>query len=164
VKFLRTVRFDASDEQVFARVAEPGEWAVPGSFEFLDADPRQLSGKDAQAFSNGFLGIGSFGWSSLVEIADIDEDGFQRIIDQLAQYFIGHHGAPHIAAALPMAADEAHYASTVCEYPLHTLLAIEREFGDDGIVESLKVIRPQRADGHGQVRLWGNDDTQERSE
>jgi len=160
MKLLRTVRLDGSDEQVFERTAEPGEWAVPGSFEFLDSDPRRLEGKPLQAFRSGFLGIGSFGWSSLVEIAEADDDQFQQVIDQLAQYFIRRHGAPHIAAALPMAADEAQYASAACEHPLHTLLAIEREFGDDGIIESLKVIRPPRADHHGQVRLFGAEDAQ----
>ena len=155
MKFLRTVRFDDSDAQVFALSAEPGEWAVPGSFEFLDTDPQQLDGKLLQAFNSGFLGIGSFGWSSLVEIADISDDEFQQVIDRLAQYFIQHHGAPHIAAALPAASDEAHYASSVCEYPLHTLLAIEREFGDEGIVESLKVIQQRSADDHQRIKLWG---------
>jgi len=163
MKFLRTVRFDASDSQVFARCAEAGEWAVPGSFEFLDTDPQQLDGKLLQAFSNGFLGTRTFGWSSLVEIAQISDDEFQQVIDCLAQHFIQSHGAPHIAAALPAASDEAHYASTVCEYPLHTLLAIEREFGDEGIVESLKVIQQRSADDHAQIKLWGLDESPKNS-
>jgi hypothetical protein len=37
VKFLRTIRFDASDDHVFDRAAEPGEWAVSGAFEFAVA-------------------------------------------------------------------------------------------------------------------------------
>lgn len=160
MKFLRTVSFDASDAQVFEKSAQPGEWAVPGSFEFLGADPQQLSGKPLQAFKSGFLGIGSFGWSSLVEIAEISDDEIQQIIDQLAQYFISKHGAPHIAAALAAANDEAHYASEVCEFPLHTLLAIEREFGDEGIVESLKVIQRRGADDHAAMKLWSTDDNQ----
>ena len=55
---------------------------------------------------------------------------------------------------LPVAGDEAHYACTLCEHGLHTLLAIERDFGEDGIVESLKVIRPNAGD-HSKVKLWG---------
>jgi len=164
VKFLRTVRFDASDSQVFERCAEAGEWAVPGSFEFLDTDPRQLDGKRLQAFSNGFLGTRTFGWSSLVEIAEISDDEFQQIIDCLAQHLIQNHGAPDSAAALAAAGNEAHYAGSVCEYPLHTLLAIEREFGDEGIVESLKVIQQRSADDHARVKLWGPDGILDSSE
>ena len=153
MKFLRAIRLDESDAQVYERASEPGEWAVPGSFAFLDADVQSLSGKQLQAFKSGFLGTRSFGWTTLVEIAEIDDDEYQQVIDRLAAHFMENYGAPHIAAALPAAGEEAHYATTICEYPLNTLLAIEREFGEDGIVESLKVVKPN-AGNHGDVKLW----------
>jgi len=34
VKLIRTIRLDPSDTFVFARAAEPGEWAVSGAFVF----------------------------------------------------------------------------------------------------------------------------------
>jgi hypothetical protein len=157
MKFLRTIRLDASDEEVYPSAARPGEWAVPGSFSFLDDTPETLAGRRLQAFRSGFLGTGSFGWCSLVEVAEMEEDEVSRVIDRLAQHFIAHHGAPHIAAALPAAADEVDYASALCEHPVHTLLTIERELGAEGIVEKLKVLR-LRADDHGSVRLWGPDE------
>ena len=153
MKFLRAIRLDNSDSEVYELASEPGEWAVPGSFEFLDAKPQSLQGKKLQAFKSGFLGTRSFGWTTLVEIAEIDDDEYQHVIDRLAVHFLEHHGAPHIAAALPAAGDEAHYASTVCEYPLATLLAIERDFGEDGVVESLKVVKPNAGD-HSNMKLW----------
>ncbi len=154
MKFLRTIRLDDSDSQVYERAAEPGEWAVPGSFAFLDMDPEKMSGKTLQAFLHGFLGTHTFGWSTLVEIAEISEDEYQQVVDRLAAHLMSHYGAPHIAAALPVAGDEADYAATICEYNLHTLLAIEREFGDEGIEESLKVIRPNAA-SHDGLKIWG---------
>jgi len=45
VKLLRTIQLDASDTFVFAKAAEPGEWAVPGAFVFWDSDPAVLEGK-----------------------------------------------------------------------------------------------------------------------
>jgi len=45
VKLLRTIRLDPSDTFVFERAAEPGEWAVSGSFMFAEADPEALEGK-----------------------------------------------------------------------------------------------------------------------
>lgn len=154
MKFLRTIRLDDSDTQVYERAADPGEWAVPGSFAFLDMDPEKMSGKTLQAFLHGFLGTQTFGWSTLVEIAEISEDEYQQVVDRLAAHLMSHYGAPHIAAALPVAGDEADYAATICEYNLHTLLAIEREFGDEGIEESLKVIRPNAASHEG-IKIWG---------
>jgi len=154
VKFLRTIRLDDSDVQVYERAAEPGEWAVPGTFAFLDMDSEKMSGATLQAFRFGFLGTRSFGWSTLVEIAEITEDEFQLVVDRLAAHLMSHYGAPHIAAALPVAGDEADYAATICEHELHTLLAIEREFGVEGIEESLKVIRPNAASHQG-LKIWG---------
>ena len=153
MKFLRAIRLDDSDSQVYEKASEPGEWAVPGSFAFLDMDPQALVGKHLQAFNSGFLGTQSFGWTTLVEIAEIDDDEYQQVIDRLAAHFMDCYSAPHIAAALPAAGEEAHYAATICEYPLNTLLAIERDFGEEGIVESLKVVKPN-AGNHGDVKLW----------
>lgn len=153
MKFLRAIRLDDSDAEVYEKASTPGEWAVPGSFAFLDADAGTLEGKRLQAFKSGFLGTESFGWSTLVEIAEIDDDGYQQVIDRLAAHFMEHYGAPHIAAALPAAGEEAHYASTICEYPLATLLVIERDFGEEGIVESLRMVKPN-AGNHGDVKLW----------
>ncbi len=153
MKFLRSIRLDDSDSQVYETACEPGEWAVPGSFAFLDLDPQSLTGKQQQAFMSGFLGTRSFGWATLVEIAEIDDDEYQQVIDRLAAHFMEHYGAPHIAAALPVAGEEADYATTICEYPLGTLLAIERNFGEEGIVESLKVVKPNAGD-HSKMKLW----------
>lgn len=153
MKFLRAIRLDDSDTEVYAKASEPGEWAVPGSFAFLDTGTEKLEGKQLQAFKSGFLGTESFGWTTLVEIAEIDDDEYQQVIDRLAAHFMEHYGAPHIAAALPAAGEEAHYASTICEYPLSTLLVIERDFGEEGIVESLRMVRPN-AGNHDEVKLW----------
>jgi hypothetical protein len=44
-KLPRTIRLDPSDTFVFDRPAEPGEWAVTGSFLFIDTDPTSLTGR-----------------------------------------------------------------------------------------------------------------------
>ena len=41
-KLLRTIRLDPSDSFAFERAAEPGEWAVPGSFMFFGTDVASL--------------------------------------------------------------------------------------------------------------------------
>ncbi len=156
LKLLRTVRLDASDAQVYERVCKPGEWAVPGSFVFMHDSPETLSGKRLQAFQSGFLGTETFGWSTLVEVARIDEDEYQQVIDRLAAHFIEHYGAPHIAAALPAAGEEVQYAADACEHEPSTLIALERGFSDDGVVERLKVVRPNAA-SHDQIKFWSVD-------
>jgi hypothetical protein len=159
--FPLTIRLDTSDIQVFERAAEPGEWAIPGSFAFTDTDPGTLEGKPLQAFRHGFLGLRSFGWSTLVEIGEIEDAEFEIIVNALALHFVARHGAPDAKTALPVAEAEAEFAAGLCEYEPGTLLAVAREFGADGIVERFKVIRPQ-AEDPSRPRVWsiveGDDD------
>ncbi|MFQ5783820.1 MAG: DUF6505 family protein [Alphaproteobacteria bacterium] len=152
MRFPRTIRLDETDVRVFERAAEPGEWAVPGAFAFADLDPAGLTGKLRQAFVHGFLGTSSFGRSTLVEIAEIDETAYHEVTQRLALHFIADYGAPDLAAALPAAREEAAFAAGLCEHGLHTLIAVERELGDDGIVERFRVIEPARATDH--AKIW----------
>jgi hypothetical protein len=141
MRFLRAIRFDESDTRVFERCASPGEWAIPGTFVFADAEPESLTGKTRQAFAYGFLGIGSFGWSTFVEVDSISAPAYEATIDALAGYLLAHFGAPDREAALRAARAEAEYAAGLCEHERRTLLAVERSFGDDGINERFKVIQ-----------------------
>ncbi len=152
MRFLRTIRLDNSDLKVFPMAAAPGEWAVPGSFTFAEADPQDLAGKEKQAFRNGWLGTESFGRATLVEVAEIDEAAFYRVVERLARHFVEVYGAPSLTAALPAAREEADYAQGLCDHKLHSLLAIERESGGAGVTERVRVIRPERAADH--ARIW----------
>lgn len=153
MKFPRAVRLDESDAQVYANPAVPGEWAVPGSFAFIDKDPTKLTGKELQAFGHGFLGIQSLGWSTLVEVAEIAETEYREVINRLAEHFVERYGAPDLATALPAAREEASFAVSICDHQLHTLLTLERESGEEGIVERFRVVRLNAAD-HNNIKLW----------
>ncbi len=67
-KLLRTIRLDPSDSFAFERAAEPGEWAVPGTFMFFGTDVSALKGKPRVAFRSGWLGLDSFGWSTIAVV------------------------------------------------------------------------------------------------
>ncbi len=152
MKFLRTIRLDASDEKVFHKAALPGEWAVPGSFVFANAAPADFDNKEQLAFKSGWLGTDSFGYSSLVEVVEIEEAQFFQVVEQLARHFVEHHGAPDLTSALPAARAEADDAASLCDHKNNTLLAMERELSDAGIVERVRVIEPDRARDH--AKIW----------
>lgn len=152
MRFPRTLRLDTSDLQALPRAAEPGEWAVPGGFEFVGRDPAGLSGKERLALRSAWLGTGSFGFSTLVEVAEISEAEFFAVVERLACHFVSRHGAPDLGAALPAAREEVDYAAGLCDRKLHTLLAIERDLTDSGLVERFRVIRPRRSADH--ARIW----------
>lgn len=152
MRFPRTIRLDASDEQVFAHAADAGEWAVSGAFAFADHDPEGLAGKERQAFRSGFLGTRSFGRSTLVAVAEIDFLDYEAVVEALARHLHAAYGAPDLAAARAAAREEAEFAANLCTQPLNTLLAVERSFGPDGIVERFRAVEPPRETPH--ARLW----------
>ena len=98
-KFPRVVRLDESDVYVFRHAAEPAEWAVVGSFAFADRDPEQLDPKDRLALRSAWLGTESFGFATLVEVAEITDPEFFQVVERLARHFIEVYGAPDLTAA-----------------------------------------------------------------
>jgi len=74
VKFLRVIRFDGSDGNVFRQPALPDEWVVSGAFAFADLTDDALQGKVRQEFANGFLAMPSFGRSTFATVADISDE------------------------------------------------------------------------------------------
>ena len=107
IKMLRTIRLDPSDSFVFDPPAQPGEWAVPGGFMFLDRDPAPFTGRDRQAFRAGFLGLTSFGWSTLVVVVEATQDERAAAVEALARHLAGHHGAPSLEQARLAAGERA---------------------------------------------------------
>jgi len=138
--FPRTIRIDASDLNAFEQAAEPGEWAISGTFAFAADDPEQLTGKRRQAFRNGFLGTASFGWSTLAVVATIGEADYEAVVARLAGHLAAEYGAPDAAAALAAAREEAKFAASLCEHPVNTVLTIERALTDEGIVETFRTV------------------------
>jgi len=134
VKLLRTIRLDASDGFVYDRAAAPGEWAVPGAFEFLDGDAGSLAGRSRQAFRAGFLGLGSFGWSTLVIAVEAQPEERAAAIESLARYLLSEHGAPDADAARAAATEEIAYAESLAQHPPDTLIAMHRTIDAEGVI------------------------------
>lgn len=143
MKLLRTIRLDPSDTFVFERAAEPGEWAVSGAFEFGDMDPVSLSGKARAAFRGGFLGVESFGRSTLVQIVEASEQDRIKMIEMLAQRLIEHFGAPDLAAARMAAEEEVVFAASLCDHPKDTLVAVHRTHEDGNVREAFRTLHPR---------------------
>ena len=99
-KLLRGARLDDTDEEVFEKAAQAGEWVIPGSFEFLDDDDSTLHGRRLQAFRSGFLGLTSFGRTTIASISPATDEQVQQAVEQLGQHLLDHYGAPDRAAAL----------------------------------------------------------------
>ena len=143
MKLLRTIRLDPSDTYIFETAAEPGEWAVSGAFAFWGTDPGQLQGKARTAFRGGFLGIGSLGWSTLVQIVEANDKDRAVLVEALAQRLIEKFGAPDLTAARASAEDEVAFAESLAVQPADTLVAVHRSYEDGDIREAFRTLRPR---------------------
>lgn len=143
---LRTIRLDPSDTIVFERAAAPGEPAVVGGFMFWDVDPATLAGKARQAFRAGFLGIESFGWSTLVTVGSATAAERAQAVAMLAAAIRDRFGAPSLAAAAAAAEEEIAYAEGLCAgHPPGTVIALSRTAEGGVIRERFRTLRPRGA-------------------
>lgn len=155
MKFLKTIRFDPSDDNVFDLAAAEDEWAVSGAFQFAGLEQEAVTGKAKQAFANGFLSIESFGRSTFASVAELEEDDFEDVERRLARHFIEHYGAPDEKAARPAAHEEAQFVLELCKDSLiNTIFTVQRRFADDGqIKEEFRTIKaPDARPLH--TRIW----------
>ena len=143
MKLLRTIRLDPSDTFVFDKAAEPGEWAVPGSFVFWNQDPSTFESKKRTAFRAGMLGLASLGWSTLAQIVEAKRDDHAEAVEMLAQRLMENFGAPNIAMARLAASEEVAYAASLCDHPADTLIAVHRVQEGDSIRETFRTLRPR---------------------
>jgi hypothetical protein len=142
VKLLRTIQLDASDSFVFDRAAVPGEWAVSGAFAFLNRDIAALRGKVRTAFRAGFLGVGSLGRSTLVQVVDATERDHADVVELLAAQLVREFGAPDLASAREAAKDEVAFAASLCDHPDGVIVAVTRSVEGGSIREAFRSLRP----------------------
>ncbi|GAA0775860.1 hypothetical protein E1180_13195 [Roseibium denhamense] len=143
----RAIHLDDSDKNVYFSPARTGEWCLSGGFEFSDWTDADLSGKAKQAFSNGWLGLETFGRVTLVAVTPISEAEFSSLVDRLAQHFVDVYGAPSVDAARGVAAEELSYMADLCaDHAENTILAVQRELAGEGVRESYSAIAPQAAE------------------
>lgn len=140
MKLLRTLRLDPSDTFVFARAAEPGEWAVPGSGFFVGVELGELAPKERAAFRSGFLGTESLGFSTLVEVAEIAPEEVQVLVGRFAHRLLAELGAPTIAAAEEAALEEIALSESLAAHPPGTVIAMHRILEDGAIREQFRTL------------------------
>lgn len=151
IKLLRTIALDTSDAFVFDAPAGSGEWAVSGAFRFCDQDPTKLNGKARAAFRSGFLGVQSWGWSTLAQIVPASEDDCQALIELLARQLVDRFGAPDTAIARTAAEEEVTFAQSLCTHPISSLIAVHRSARDGEIHEAFRKLQLREGQGNGKA-------------
>lgn len=146
MKLARAVHLDDSDRLVFHCPARTGEWCISGGFEFSNWVEADLTGKARQSFSNGWLGVETFGRVTFVAVARIEQAELDDLAAVLAAHFVQVYGAPGLDQARVVAMDELNHMLELCEdADENTLLSVQRELTDAGVREGYRTIEPQDA-------------------
>lgn len=153
MKLPRTIRMDPSDGRIFDPAAEPGEWAIPGTFRFVDMTPDEMDKKTQLAFKSSWMGLTSFGSSTFVQVTVAPESEVEHVERALAGHIFSAYGAPDMLAARDAARQEIAHAASLCDHPAGTLLAIDRDMSEDGIAERIRLI-PRDDEEGGHARIW----------
>ena len=152
----RAIHFDESDRNVYHSPARTGEWCISGGFEFSDWSEADLTGKARQAFSNGWLGVETFGRVTFVAVTQIEDAEFEHLKAELAAHFVQMYGAPSVEAAAQVAGDELRHMVELCDnQDPNTLLTVARELSDSGVKESFRIIESRDA-GLDQFAIHGS--------
>ena len=152
----RAIHFDESDMNIFHKPARTGEWCISGGFEFSNWSEADLTGKARQAFSNGWLGVETFGRVSVVAITQIEQAELDTLVTALAQHFVDIYGAPSVADAEGVAREELMHMVETCDgQPANTLLLISRELTEAGVKESVRIVEARDA-GLDQFAIHGS--------
>ena len=146
MRLARAIHFDESDTHVFASPARTGEWCISGGFEFSNWTQADLTGKQRQAFANGWMGLETGGRVTFVAVTQIEPQEVEELTALLANHFVQFYGAPTPEAAHPVAAEEIAHMAELCEdHAPNTLLTLTRELTDAGVKESYRMIEAQSA-------------------
>jgi len=142
----RAIHLDESDTQVFHRPARTGEWVISGGFEFSNWQEGDLTGKARQAFSNGWLGLESFGRVTFAAVTRIEPGEYEALTVALAQHFVTIYGAPDIEQARSVAEEELRHMAEMCHgQDANTILTVARELSEAGVSETYRVIESREA-------------------
>ena len=120
--------------------AAPGEWAVSGAFRYAHRDPATLLGREAAAFRSSWLGLGSFAPALQCEVAQITPAELEIVARRLAAHLLGDWNVESPEQAAEMAHEEIGFALALAGHPPGTILALRREFGEQGLMERAVVV------------------------
>jgi hypothetical protein len=139
MRFPRIIQSDRAG-RLLVPAAKAGEWAVTGAFRFAHRDPGTLRSSELETFKHGWLGLETFGGARLVEVADIAPADHDAMTRRLAAYYMAEFGLTDVNEAMAAATEEMQFAASQCGHPPGTILALDREFNEQGLIETTRIV------------------------
>jgi len=133
-KFLRAVRLDESDDEVFrsSGAAGEGEWLVTGGYAACDFDSAPRCDPRCHCESS-FVALASKRRCSIAEVVAVTDAQLEEHIDALAWHLVRQWSAPSWEDARRVAEEEVRHTAEVCETLAPELwITVKRGHSSDG--------------------------------
>jgi hypothetical protein len=122
------------------------------------APPDSLSRKEQIAFRTGFLGIESFGHSTLVVVSEASDEEREVAVEALARQLVARLGAPDVDVARPAAKRRSRWPCDLCRgHDVGTLIALYRSREGEAIREQFRTLKPRDETAFSAGYLRGHD-------
>lgn len=133
-KFLRAVRLDNSDDELYRATgaAGEGEWVVSGGYAVCDLAQGYRCTPRCHC-DDSFLHLTSSARCTIAEVVAIDDAQLHELTDALTQHLILHWKAPSQTAARLLAEEEIGYTAELCEtFPDDVWITVKRTPNGEG--------------------------------
>ena len=111
---------------------------MTGAFRFAHRDPATIRPRELQVFKHSWFGLESFGGGALVEVAELPDSVHEELGRRLAAYLMTEYGI-NPGPAIETAQEELAFAADLCSHPIKTVLALDREFNEQGLIETTRL-------------------------
>ena len=134
-KFLKAVRLDDSDAEIFGAACDADEWVTSGGFAVCDL-AQGLHREPKCRCADSFLSLTRGARCTLAEVVNVNEADLALFRDQMIQHLIFDWKAPGAEAAGEIADEEIAYTAELAEgFPTEVWITVKRSAGADGQVE-----------------------------
>jgi len=136
-KFLKAVRLDNSDDQIYHQggACDENEWVCSGGFAVCDlavnyrCEPRCYC-------DSSFISISSRSRCTIAEVVEVDDGDIEIFKDTLAQYLMFEWKAPSYDIARGVAEEEIDYTTKLCEtFAQDVWITVSRTPGTDDAID-----------------------------
>ena len=136
-KFLKAVRLDNSDEELYRRGAacDEDEWVTSGGFAVCDLKAGYRCDPPCHCDAS-FLSLTRRARCTLAEVVDVDAADIEIFKDQMTQHLMFDWKAPDYDSARELAIEEITYTMDLAgSFPTEVWITVKRSPGADGAIE-----------------------------
>lgn len=133
-KFLKAVRLDNSDTEVFETACDADEWVTTGGFAVCDL-AEGLHRVPKCRCASSFLSLTRDARVTIAEVVQVSEADLAIFRDQMRQHLVFHWKAPDADAQETADAEIAYTMDLASSFPDEVWITVKRSVNAEGLID-----------------------------